>query len=409
MAVCLSALFRWLSATVYWLATTALLPWFLLRLWRKSRKEPRYFERPWQRLGLIPRRIDRPIWLHGVSVGEVVMLKAITDKITDPIAISTTTAGGLETAERQWPSQAVNWWPFDHPLAALLYVWRLRPRMLLIAETELWPAVLWACRCFSVPVYVVNGRISDHSFPGYQKWSRLLQPWVQSIEQVFARTAEDAARFDVLGVGRRPAVALGNLKYDREFIADHTQLQNVAAWGGEYLLLASTHPSEEMALLGQLLPKFAQTIVIAPRHVSRAAELLAEIAARYPALTVARGSARDVLPVCDILIADQFGEMLAWFAKASCVIMGGSFIPHGGQNPVEAAAMGSPVLIGPHGFNFKDDIRVLTDAGALDVVTFDQVAHQVQTRWGQRVNISDQLARGAVDRLMNQIFNEMEI
>lgn len=358
---------------LYTLAWWLVLPFaFLYLLWR-ARRQPEYLRHWGERLGGAPRLAGRPvIWLHAVSVGETraaaPLIQALLARHPDHTLLLThTTPTGRATGAELFGGQVVQaYLPYDLPWCVARFLARTRPRLGVILETEVWPNLLAACERRGVPVYLVNARMSEKSARGYARFGALTRASLARIRGVAAQSAADAERLERLGA--RQAVVAGNLKFDVPPPADTAQraAELRAAYGTRFVFLAaSTREGEEALLLDALaaldLPELL--LVIVPRHPQRFEEVARLIEAR--GLRLARRSERRaVAPGASVFLGDSMGEMAAYYAAADVAYVGGSLLPHGGQNLIEAAAAGVPVLIGPHTWNFAEAAQQAVDRGA---------------------------------------------
>lgn len=356
--------------TLIWLLG---LPLALLRSRLRGRLEPGYLEDIGGRLGLGAQPPARPtLWLHAVSVGETraaaPLLAALRARYPDHrILITQMTATGRATARQLYGDFAeFAWLPWDLPWAQRAFLRRWKPALGIVMETEIWPNLLRECRQASVPVVLANARLSARSAARYARVGRFVRRVLQDFSAVVAQTADDAARFTALGA-TRVAVA-GNMKFDIEAPASQLDLGEhwrAALGARRVLLLASTREGEEAPLLDALLPALPPDVLIAviPRHPQRFDEVADNILSR--GLTLCRRSVGAVPDTSTrVWLGDAMGEMFAWYALADLALMGGSWKPLGGQNLIEACAVGCPVVIGPHTFNFSAATLDAIDAGA---------------------------------------------
>ncbi|MBL8470077.1 lipid IV(A) 3-deoxy-D-manno-octulosonic acid transferase [Methyloversatilis discipulorum] len=371
--------------TLIWLLG---LPIALLRTRLRGQREPGYLEDIGGRLGLGPHPPSRPtLWLHAVSVGETraaaPLLAALRARYPEHrLLITQMTATGRATARALYGDFAeFAWLPWDLPWAQRAFLRRWRPALGIVMETEIWPNLVHECRRAGVPVVLANARMSARSATRYARLGGFVSTVLRDFSALVAQTAEDAVRLSALGAPR-VAVA-GNLKFDIEPPA--SQLDLGRAWRAgvgprRVLLLASTREDEEAPLLDALLPELPSDVLIAlvPRHPQRFDEVADDILSR--GLTLCRRSS-GASPDTNtrIWLGDAMGEMFAWYALADLALIGGSWQPLGGQNLIEACAVGCPVVIGPHTFNFSTATLDAIGAGAamraIDEANAAAIAH----------------------------------
>ena len=368
--------------SLYTLALRLALPWILLRLWWRGRREPGYRDRVAERFGHYSIS-SRPklLWIHAVSVGEAraaaPLVRALQTALPDHATLLTcTTAAGRETLKQVYGETVLAaYLPYDYPGAVQRFLEHFRPRLGVLMETEVWPNLIAGCAGNRVPVVLANARLSDKSARGYERWSGLTTPAFASLGAVCAQSAEDAVRLH--SVGARNVAVTGNLKFD--VTPDPAQLAAGREWrrsiGRPVLLLASTREGEEQPLLSAIARMGSKDllVVVVPRHPQRFDEV-AQCAD-------ARRSHKE-LPAENhkIYLGDTMGEMAFYFAACDVAVIGGSFQPLGGQNLIEALAAGAPVVTGPSMFNFAEATRLAVDAGA--AIQTSDVASAVQTAQG---------------------------
>lgn len=361
------------------------LPWYAVRF-RK------YFPTLKDRLGY-PRmpRLQSSVWIHAVSVGEVKSVQKLIEKLRlshpgKPIVLSTITPAGQDLARNTAGlADHVIYFPLDLPGALRRTLNIVNPELVLIAETEIWPNFLRECRRRNIRVVMVNGRISDRSFPRYRVARRWLKRVLDDYTLLGMQTEIDRERIESIGADGRKVTVFGNLKYDAsrseeplapEFSKLLEQLPSL--W-----IAASTMPGEEE----QVLDAFAQlrhrhprlTLLIAPRHPERFESV--ELLVRTRGFSCARRSRMD--GVGDVLLLDTIGELASTFQHATVVFMGGTLVSRGGHNILEPAAFAKPIVFGPHMENFREIRSLFMEAHA--AVEISDVAGLVE----------------AIDRLLN--------
>ena len=341
------------------------LPLVLARLWWRGRKEPGYRRFVGERLGRYALPAKEPlVWLHAVSVGEAraaaPLVRSLQQALPDhALLVTCTTAAGRQTLEQLYGSAVLaSYLPYDYPSAVQRFLAHFRPRLGVIMETEVWPNLVAACQARAIPLVLANARMSEKSARGYERWPGLMRPAFQGFAAVCAQTADDAARLRQLGAD--PVEITGNLKFDVQ--PDHKQLEAGRAWraalGRPVLLLASTREGEEALLLAALETAPAEVLIlVVPRHPQRFDEVAALAQSRRSRTSIPNAGER-------VHLGDTMGEMAFYFAASDVALIGGSFLPLGGQNLIEGLAVGTPIVTGPSMFNFAEATRLAVAAGA---------------------------------------------
>jgi 3-deoxy-D-manno-octulosonic-acid transferase len=406
---------------IYTLAVLALLPWAVLHLLWRARRQPEYLRHWGERFGrYATRRTAAPIlWLHAVSVGETraaqPLVAALREHYPDyRILFTHMTPTGRATSEALFGDAVERiYLPYDTPWAMRRFLRHYRPRFGLIMETELWPNLIAACREAGVPLALVNARLSDRSAGRYAKFPALTREALQSLVAIGAQSADDAARLGVLGA--QGVTVTGNIKFDIE--APPAQLE----LGGELRarcgnrpvwLAASTREGEEALILDawqRVGAGATALLVIVPRHPQRFDEV-ARLATERGFAVQRRSENAAVAQTTQVLIGDSMGEMCAYYAAADIAFIGGSLLDFGSQNLIEAAACGTPILIGPSTRNFAEAAREAVVCGAAQqIVDADDLVRQVNAllaNAAQRRSMADagrafaERHRGATARTM---------
>ena len=327
------------------------------------------------------------IWIHAVSVGEVLAVSRLVKTLdaTLPgyfVAISTTTRTGQELARERFGRERVFYCPLDLRWAVSMYLRERKPAMLVLAETEFWPNLMSRCFRLGVPVVVVNARISDRSWPRYRRLRGLWRPFLSRLTAVLAQSELDAKRLRALGC--ETATVAGNLKFDVRSGRDSavvTLLEELR--GGLRLLVAgSTLDGEEEMLLAawpEVLRADAQmAMVLAPRHPERfaaVAEMLERSGVPWRRRS-AMGTNAITPPLRpgEIVLLDSMGELATVYSLAAVAFVGGSLVAAGGHNPLEPAQFGVPVVMGRHYVNFRAMVEALRERDALRIVAADELA-----------------------------------
>lgn len=351
---------------VYTLALALIAPLVLARFWWRGIREPGYRRQIGERFGYYrANRRARPlVWVHAVSVGEARASAALVKGLAagfpgHDLLLTCMTAAGREMLEELHGDTAtIAWLPYDDPGSVRRFLAHFRPLCALLVETEVWPNLLAACRRNGVPIVLANARMSEKSARAYRRLPGLARPAFSSLSLVCAQTEEDAARLRALGACR--VEVTGNLKFDSA--PDEAKQAAGRAWRARLarpvLLLASTREGEEKLLL-EALPAWdkARLVLIVPRHARRFEEVAVLSQSR-------RSRTPNPAPDDCVHLGDSMGEMDFYYAAADVAVIGGSFVPRGGQNLIEACAAGVPVVFGPSMFNFAQAARLALAAGA---------------------------------------------
>jgi 3-deoxy-D-manno-octulosonic-acid transferase len=337
-------------------------PWWL---WKMATTH-KYREGLLERLGRVPAALrsaadQRPvIWLHAVSVGEVLAISRLIAELDQAfpkhkILISTTTRTGQDLARQRFGPERVFYSPLDLPWAVGAYFNALRPQLFVLAETEFWPNMLSACFRRQVPVVVVNARISDRSWPRYQRLHWLWAGFLGRLARVLAQSDVDAKRLRALGCPPERLTVAGNLKFDVRAAqqTEATALLKQAGAGLRFIVAGSTLEGEEAALLDSwpslLMAEQDIVLVIAPRHPERfaaVAALLDRSGRDWKRRSNWKGRSPTLKPG-QIVLLDTIGELASIYSLAAVAFVGGSLVPAGGHNPLEPAQFGVPILMGP--------------------------------------------------------------
>ncbi|GAB6064080.1 3-deoxy-D-manno-octulosonic acid transferase [Deferrisoma palaeochoriense] len=347
----------------------------------KARRDPRFRTGWFERLGLGVEEPRRAVWVHGASVGELraaaPLVRALGERGLRLLVTATSPAGAQVARELAAGRGAGRLLPLD-PLPWLgARVARLRPRALVLVETELWPGLLHAARGQGVPLLLVNARLSDRAFPRYRRVRPLLRPVLGWFRRIQAQSAEHARRFAELGAPADRLEVGGNLKFDlAEPDPDHpgTRALRAARQAGWAVVVAgSTHPGEVGPLARAIAALGARGLrpglVVAPRHLERIGAAEEELRAagfrpvRWAASEASGRSAADAFAAGEALVVDRMGWLSALYGGAAAAFVGGTLVPVGGHNPLEALVWGIPVVVGPHTGNIRDLLAELRPEG----------------------------------------------
>ncbi|MBV8403284.1 MAG: lipid IV(A) 3-deoxy-D-manno-octulosonic acid transferase [Gammaproteobacteria bacterium] len=352
-------------------------------LWRGLRDRS-YWHNFRERFGYGPRLAAHGVWLHAVSVGEVQACAPLVSALSRlhpglPLTVTTFTPTGCARARALFGNLAqVRYVPFDLPGAVRRFFRRVQPRLAVIFETELWPNLYRECSRRRVPLVLASARISARSVKGYQRLGALFRDTLARTALVAAQGAGDAERFRSLGADPANTHVTGNIKFDFELpeglAARGAQLRTQYAPDRPLWVAGSTHGGiEEQAVIAaqqsarRRLP--GALLVLAPRHPSRFDEAAQALRSAGVAFTRRSAGAASVGDAdCAVLLLDSLGELLEFYAAADLAFVGGSLVPIGGHNLLEPAALGVPILVGPHTANAQEIARLLIGRGAAEVV-----------------------------------------
>lgn len=311
------------------------------------------------------------VWIHGASVGEVLAAAALIEKLRAlnlRILLTSGTVTSAAIVAKRFPPDVIHQYvPYDAPRYVARFLDHWRPSLALFIESDLWPNLILASAARRLPMVLINGRMSQRSFPRWRRVSNTISALLGRFDVCLAQSQLDADRFAALG--SRNVVTTGNLKLDVPAPpADPAKLERLMSMtrGRPIVVAASTHPGEEEILIEthKTLAGFFPGLltVIVPRHADRGAAIARTIAASGLHASL---RSREELPTAatDIYLADTMGELGLFYRLAPIVFMGGSLVAHGGQNPIEAVKLGASIVHGPHVFNFTDVYEALDAAG----------------------------------------------
>ena len=363
-----------MARRLYTLLLILLLPWALLHLMWRARRQPEYLRHWGERFGFYaPAGATPLIWIHAVSVGETRAAQPLLARLAErypqhEILLSHMTPTGRATSEELFGERVRRvYLPYDTPWAVAHFLKHFRPAIGLIMETELWPNLVAACRQQGIPLLLLNARLSARSARRYALAPALTRGALAALSAVTAQGEDDALRLAELGA--KDVQVSGNMKFDITPPAEQLSLgaRLRAQWNTRrpILLAASTREGEEALILDAFARQPLQDVLllIVPRHPQRFSEVAALAASR--GFAVARRSANEPLPAeTSVLIGDSMGEMFAYYAACDVAFIGGSLKDYGSQNLIEACAVGVPLLVGPSTFNFAEAAREALACGA---------------------------------------------
>ncbi len=366
---------RQLYSALHYLA----LPYIFLRMMWRGHRDPGYWERWGERFGRIPPLAAGPrtLWVHAVSVGEVQaavpLVRALRAQDADVrIVVTTTTPTGRERVRQALGNAVIHrYTPYDLPGAVRRFLERAGPDLVIIMETELWPNILHHCARRGVPVLLANARLSEQSASSYRRVAVTTRRMLATITCIAAQTRDDAARLVSLGAPPERVHVTGNTKFDVNLPASLAEEAQVLrrCFGVErgVWIAASTHDGEEQQVLqafDEVLEAVPDSLlVLVPRHPERS-QSVAALARRFGHVTVMRSESPSTCAGAGVFIGDTMGELPLFYAASDVAFVGGSLVPEGGHNMLEPAALGIPVLFGPHVHDVAEISERLAEAGA---------------------------------------------
>ncbi len=341
---------------------------------------PKFRAGIWQKLGFYNIKLDEnkeTIFFHAVSVGEVNAIEALVKKTRETfpqanIVLSTTTKTGQEIANKKLSKvvDQITYFPFDYFFSVNAFLNAVKPDKIIIAETEIWPDFVYLSKRRNIPVYIVNGRLSPHSYKGYKKFSFFFKPILSLYEGIFMQSEGDVERILDVGAPKEKTKFMGNLKFDIAPVLNNQEISDLANGlklnGEKMIAAASTHKGEDeivLASYSEIKKDYPNLkLLIAPRHPERYDAV--EALLKESGFSYGRRSKNDTFENNDIIMLDTMGELMKMFSICHFAFIGGSFSTTGGHNPLEANIWGKPVLSGDCVFNFKDIYAYLTNTKA---------------------------------------------
>lgn len=411
---------------LYTIGLYLLAPLVIFRLWWRGRKNPDYRKRIIERFGFFSRLPEKKrIWLHAVSVGETIaaaplIKKLLTEYPDYSLLITTTTPTGSAQLKRLFGEQVEHvYFPYDLPGVIRRFFHRVQPDILIVMETELWPNLYSKCAQKRIPVLVANARLSPRSLVGYKKVSALIRPALGNISIIAPQSEADAERFEQLGADKKQIHVCGNIKFDLQIPVEAKEtgealkrkFGNRPVW-----IAASTHEGEDAQILSahrNILEQLPDALLIlVPRHPERFDEV-AKLCHEKQFLMRRRSRNNYPDASTQVYLGDTMGELLQLYAAADVAFVAGSLVPTGGHNPLEPAALGLPVLTGPHVFNFAEIVDALQAENAINIIHSSKMLAERVTQLLQQPEERSVLGeagrqmvtenRGATDCLLGKI------
>ena len=403
------------------------MPVVIARLAWRGIRAPDYWRRWPERFGSIrPALGARVIWIHAVSVGEVLAAEPVVQALLEQrpdhsILITTVTPTGSARVTALFGDTVAHVYaPYDLPGAVSRFLERVSPQLAIVMETELWPNLFHACQARSTPLLLVNARLSERSVAGYRRVHGLAGQTLSCVTEIAAQSELDADRFRSLGADQGRIAVTGNMKFEQRIPPGLPEKAVVLRrdWGVDRAVwvAGSTHAGEDEMLLDvfrQLRNQFRDCLlVLVPRHPERFGRV-AELCRERGYSTVLRSEGVPCTTETEVLVGDSMGELALFYAASDVAFTGGSLVQHGGHNLLEPAALGIPVVTGPHVFNFVEICELLLQAGAAEKVADTDELLTTLSRWlgdaderhraGQRGREVVEKNRGALQSVMSMI------
>ena len=426
---------RWhLYTILFTLAYLVMAPYFLWRMKRRGGYRVRFSDR----FGRYPdtilqrlRDLDRPVWVHAVSVGEVnvagQVMRAIRERSPQTrFVLSTTSSTGWREAEKLVTADDVLiFYPLDFPSCVRRAFDAIRPKMLILTESEIWPNAIRTCHAQGIPLYLINARVSDASAPWYCRLRLWFGPVLKMFTRIFAQSATDKDRFIAAGANPDSIDVTGSFKFDtatrsaqqeatiKDFLANfgindtHTILLGGSTWPGEDTVLIN--------IFSRLHKRFpGLRLVIVPRHFEKADAVQHEIErAGFTCIRKSKSPTPNAELLPSVILADTTGELMGFYGNAHIVFVGKSLCEHGAQNMIEPCLCGAATLVGPNTENFRPVMADLLDAQALiQVKDADELEREItrlaadpaaRSALGHRATTAVERSTGVVARIVRQL------
>ncbi|MEB8432903.1 lipid IV(A) 3-deoxy-D-manno-octulosonic acid transferase [Cocleimonas sp. KMM 6892] len=376
-----------------------ILPIVILRLFWRSRSNPAYRKRISERLGFVTNQSELPvIWLHAVSVGESIAAKPLIELLlekypTHRLLVTTTTPTGSDRVISMFGSRVSHvYFPYDLPDAVARFVRTMKPDLLIVMETEIWPNLYAKCHQRSIPIIIANARLSDRSTQSYSKIRGLVEETLLRVHTIAVRAEADAQRFKALGAKPEQIEVVGNIKFDVQLNQQQIKAgkERQQHWGANrpVWVAASTHKGEDEIILRihqSLLKDLPELLlIIVPRHPERFDDVdqlcMSIFDNKNSYMRHSLKKSYDGNNV-SLILGDSMGELQSWYATADVVFIGGSLVNTGGHNPLEATALNVPVVSGKYMFNFDDISHHLANEGLMTVCNTESELTEEVRKW----------------------------
>jgi 3-deoxy-D-manno-octulosonic-acid transferase len=415
---------------LYTLILGMLLPFAVLRLLWRSLRAPDYRRRLGERFGIFaPPSRTGGIWIHAVSVGEAqaaepMVRRLLRDHPELPLTITTTTPTGSARVRERFGERVFHvYFPYDIPFALKFFLDAVRPKLLVMVETEIWPNLLRQTRQRGIRTLLANARLSQRSARGYRRFEGFTRQVFGDIDRIAAQNEHDAQRFAQLGVDRQRIQVTGSIKFDQTIPAslrERAELLKLSWAGRPAWAAASTHDGEEEQVIRahrQVLEQVpAALLVLAPRHPERF-DRVAGMVGRMGLTLTRRSAGESVAPDTQVLLCDTMGELPLFLAAVDAAFIGGSLVDVGGHNMLEASVCAIPVVFGPHTYNFAVISELLLERQAARRIGNSQQLAECIHQWlldaslratlGDNGRIVVEENRGALERLLAMLEEEI--
>ena len=395
------------------------MPFILLHLFYKAIKDVTYLKDLRSRFGFFPTFDTQPLWIHAVSLGEVIGIEPLV-KILEKdhsIVFTVSTATGYKKAKELYNHHRVSYAPWDFSFFVKIFLKRVSPKALVIFETEIWPNMIMYSKIAGKKIVLVNGRLNERSFKRYKRAQSFFQDIFNAIDLYCVQTPNHQKRFEELGIDQEKIHCLGSIKFDMQSKAENT-FEDLRG----YILLASTHHNEEEQILKILSKRVTfetNRLVVCPRHPERADEI-SNICSNIGLQSVLFSKVADKLATIKkdtVLIVDEIGYLHSLYKNAEFCILGGSFIAHGGHNIIEPALHNCPVISGPHFFNFESIFGDFIDSKACFIAeNYEELIQRINSvnaeelnQAASRANIIIQQHKGSSTRQAHALEEIMQL
>ena len=399
-------------------------PFAILRLLLRDTHDSSWKRKLKNQLGIVQKISGQVIWIHCVSVGEFNASKPLIDKLfiqysDHQIVVSTTTITGSIAANKHYNSKVFHcFFPFDIPLIINSYVNKINPEICILLETEIWPNLIQSLKKKSIPVVLINARLSEKSFHRYDKYSsNLVKASLNNLNLICAQNTSSADRFISLGANQEKIITTGSLKFDSDNLVDNEAIKTLKNIIGDRKIsvFASTRDGEEKQIIQSYVNSsntITSLLIIIPRHPERFNEVF-KIAKASGLKVERRSSVERCSEDTVILIGDSMGEMMSYYSVCDLAFIGGSLSNNGSQNMLEAASLSKPIIFGPSVYNFEEiSKKLLGSDAAIQVTNADELmstisdllkSDQRREQLGINAKKTFDQNRGAVNKILKVI------